>query len=301
MELQKLIKAYLDYIEVEKNRSPKTRENYERYLNFFIKTTGIAKLRELTPARITQFRLRLARAQSSFGEPLKKSTQSYYVIALRNFLKYLTKQGYDVVPPEIVELPRLGTRQIDVIEYAELERLLDSVKGSDLRGLRDRAILELMFSTGLRISELCKLNREINLEKGEMTVRGKGDKLRIVFISARAARTIEKYLEARADTNEALFVSLTRANQPKIIGRIIPRAVQRLVSFYARKAGIVGKRLTPHTLRHMFATDLLSNGADLRSVQELLGHSNISTTQVYTHITNKELKEIHKAFHGKRR
>lgn len=301
MEIAKLIKAYLDYIEVERNRSPKTRENYERYLNFFVKTTGINKLRELTSQNITNFRLRLARAQSASGEPLKKSTQSYYVIALRNFLKYLIKQGYDVPPPEMVELPRLGMRQIDVIEYAELERLLDSVKGDDLRGLRDRAILELMFSTGLRISELCKLNREINLEKGELTIRGKGDKLRIVFISESARAAMERYLEARGDAESPMFVSLTRANSPRVIGRIIPRAVQRLVSLYARKAGIVGKRLTPHTLRHMFATDLLSNGADLRSVQELLGHSNISTTQVYTHITNKELKEIHKAFHGKRR
>jgi site-specific recombinase XerD len=301
MELQKLIKSYLDYIEVEKNRSPKTRENYERYLNFFVATTSINKLRELTLPNITNFRLRLARAQNQFGEPLKKSTQSYYVIALRNFLKYLVKLGYDVPSPEVVELPRLGMRQIDVIEYEELERLLDSVTGSDLRALRDRAILELMFSTGLRISELCKLNREINLEKGELVIRGKGDKLRIVFISDRARAAIKKYLDARGDADDALFVSLARAKNSRVIGRIIPRAVQRLVSVYARKAGIVGKRLTPHTLRHMFATDLLSNGADLRSVQELLGHSNISTTQVYTHITNKELKEIHKAFHGKRR
>ncbi len=301
MDAQKLLKAYLDYIEVEKNRSPKTRENYERYLNFFLRTTGIAKLNGITAPAITNFRLRLARAETPSGEPLKKSTQAYYIIALRNFLKYLIKQGYDVPPPEVVELPRLGARQIDVIEYAELERLLDSVKGSGLRGLRDQAVLELLFSTGLRISELCRLNREINLDKGELTVRGKGDKLRIVFISDRARAAIEKYLDIRTDADNALFVSMTRAAKPRVIGRIIPRAVQRLVSFYARKAGIVGKRLTPHTLRHMFATDLLSNGADLRSVQELLGHSNISTTQIYTHITNKELKEIHKAFHGKRR
>ncbi len=300
-EIEKLLKEYLDYLEVEKNRSPKTRENYERYLRHFITQRGIVTLRDFTLDAIKDFRLALAREKTAGGEPLKKSTQSYYVIAIRNFLKYLAKQDYVVPSPEKIELPKLGDRQIEIIEYAELERLLVAPQGSDAKTLRDRAILEMLFSTGLRVSELCKLSRYIDLKKGELSVRGKGDKLRVVFISDDARKAVEAYLAARGDADEALFVSMSKAKQPKVLGRIIPRAVQRLVHFYAKKAGIVGKRLTPHGLRHLFATDLLVNGADLRSVQELLGHSNVSTTQVYTHLTNKELKEIHKSFHGKRR
>ncbi|MBI2604039.1 MAG: tyrosine-type recombinase/integrase [Candidatus Harrisonbacteria bacterium] len=286
-EIEKLLKEYLDYLEVEKNRSPKTRENYERYLRRFAKHSRAAALRDLTLDAIKDFRLALAREKTPAGEPLKKVTQSYYVIAIRNFLKYLAKQDYNVPSPEKIELPKLGDRQIEIIEYAELERLLEAPEGADVKTLRDRAILEMLFSTGLRVSELCKLNRYIDLDKGELSVRGKGDKLRVVFISDRARKAVEAYLAARGDADEALFVSM--------------RAVQRLIHYYGRKAGIVGKRLTPHGLRHLFATDLLVNGADLRSVQELLGHSNVSTTQVYTHLTNKELREVHKAFHGKRR
>ncbi len=310
-EIEKLLKEYLDYLEVEKNRSPKTRENYERYLRRFAKHSRAAALRDLTLDAIKDFRLALAREKTPAGEPLKKVTQSYYVIAIRNFLKYLAKQDYNVPSPEKIELPKLGDRQIEIIEYAELERLLEAPEGTDVKTLRDRAILEMLFSTGLRVSELCKLNRYIDLDKGELSVRGKGDKLRVVFISDRARKAVEVYLAARGDADEALFVSMSKAHlrqgsggqatQPKVLGRIIPRAVQRLIHYYGRKAGIVGKRLTPHGLRHLFATDLLVNGADLRSVQELLGHSNVSTTQVYTHLTNKELREVHKAFHGKRR
>ncbi len=301
MELAKLIKDYLDYLEVEKNRSPKTRENYERYLNSFTRKTGARTLLDLSLENIKNFRLALARATTPEGNLLKKSTQAYHVIAIRNFLKYLIKQDYDVVSPDKIELPKLSEREIEIIDYGDLERLLSSVSSTDLRSLRDRAILETLFSTGLRISELCALDRYLDLDKGEVTVRGKGDKLRIVFIAERAKHAIKNYLDARGDADEALFISLTKAKNPKVIGRIIPRAIQRVVAYYGRKAGIAGKKLTPHTLRHMFATDLLSNGADLRSVQELLGHSNVATTQVYTHITNKALKEVHKAFHGKRR
>ncbi len=301
MELKKLIKDYLDYLEVEKNRSPKTRENYERYLNNFLAKTKASSLGDLSLENIKNFRLALARALTPAGTPLKKSTQAYHVIAIRNFLKYLIKQNYNVVSPDKIELPRIAERQIEIIEYSELERLLGAVSGNDLRTLRDRAILEMLFSTGLRVSELCALDRYIDLANGEITVRGKGDKLRIVFVADRAKRAIKDYLGSRGDTDAALFISLTKAKNPKIIGRIIPRTIQRVVRYYGRKAGIAGKKLTPHTLRHMFATDLLSNGADLRSVQELLGHSNVATTQVYTHITNKALKEVHKAFHGKRR
>lgn len=291
-EIEKLVKEYLDYLEIEKNRSSKTRENYDRYLRSFLKSAAVKSIEDLTEDNIRQFRIRLARSG------LKKITQSYYAIAIRNFLKYLIKNDYEVISPDKIELPKLAERQIEIIDYADLERLLDAPQGNDLRVLRDRAILETLFSTGLRLSELCGLSRYLNLSRGEITVRGKGEKLRVVFFSDSAKRAIKEYLEKRTDAEAALFISLTKKGQ--VIGQITPRAVQRLVNFYSRKAGIA-KRLTPHGLRHLFATDLLINGADLRSVQELLGHSNVSTTQIYTHLTNKELREIHEAFHGRRR
>jgi len=314
-EINQLLKNYLDYLEIEKNRSPKTRENYERYLKAFIKFAppggGQGKIKtekDITLDKVREFRLHLARQTTRGGEEYKKNTQAYYIIALRNFLKYLIKNDYDVLSPDKIELPKIPTRQIETLNYKDLERLLDAPQGNDLRTLRDKAILETLFSTGLRVSEICGLNRYLDLERGEITVRGKGNKLRVVFLSDRAKKAIKNYLDKRTDTEEALFVSLTKAHStssgqaksPKIIGRIIPRAVQRLVDFYSRKAGI-GEKVHPHLLRHSFATDLLIGGADLRSVQELLGHANVSTTQIYTHLTNKELKEIHKAFHGRRR
>lgn len=287
-----MLKDYLDYLEIEKNRSGKTRENYERYLKLFFDKAGVSGIADLTENKIREFRVFLAR------QDLKKVTQSYYVIAIRNFLKYLIKNDYDVLSPDKIELPKIARRQIEIIEAADLRRLLNAPNGSDLRGLRDRAILETLFSTGLRLSELCGLSRYLDFKRGELTVRGKGEKLRVVFLSDSAQKVIKEYLERRPDTEEALFVSLTKSS--KVIGRITPRAVQRLVDYHARKAGIT-KRITPHGLRHLFATDLLMNGADLRSVQELLGHASVSTTQVYTHVTNKQLKEIHQAFHGRRR
>lgn len=315
-DINKLLKNYLDYLEIEKNRSLKTNENYKRYLRIFINFAKIKTEKDITMDKIRDFRLYLARTKTPTGKTLKKTTQSYYVIALRNFLKYLNKQDYDVLSPDKIELPKISARQIEIIEYKDLERLLDAPREQDLRTLRDKAILETLFSTGLRISELCGLNRYLDLNRGEITVRGKGDKLRLVFLSERAKKAIKNYLEKRTDTEEALFISLSKTqklppkadsplakkakNSSKIIGRIIPRAVQRLVNFYSRKAGIAD-RVTPHTFRHEFATDLLVGGADLRSVQELLGHASISTTQIYTHLTNKELREVYKAFHGRRR
>ena len=301
MDIMKLLKEYLDYLEIEKNRSPKTRENYECYLERFIRQQNVKTEQDITLDAVKNFRLALARTESAHGEPLKKSTQMYYVIAIRNFLKYCAKHDYEVLSAEKIELPKMQMRQIEVIDYAELERLLDAPEGDDLKTMRDRAILETLFSTGLRIAELCKLDRYIDLDRGEITVRGKGEKLRIVFLGEKAKHAIKNYLNMRGDTETALFVSISKEKKPKIIGRILPRTVERLVHYYGRKAGIVGKRLTPHTLRHLFATDLLQNGADLRSVQELLGHSNITTTQIYTHLTNKELREVHRSFHGKRR
>jgi site-specific recombinase XerD len=291
-DLEKLLKDYLAYLEIEKNRSPKTRENYERYLKEFLKFSKAKSPNDITEPVVREFRLALARRN------IKKITQSYYVIALRNFLKYLLRRDIKVLTPEKIELPKVPERQIEVLEYRDLEHLLSAPKGNDLRSLRDKAILETFFSTGLRLSELCALNRYIDLKRGEISVRGKGDKLRVVFLSDAARDAIQNYLDKRKDTEEALFVSLTKSGN--VIGRITPRAVERLIDERAREAGIP-KKIHPHQLRHSFATDLLINGADLRSVQELLGHSNISTTQIYTHLTNKELKEIHKAFHARRR
>lgn len=291
-EIETLLRDYLNYLEIEKNRSPKTSENYEHYLSEFLKFAKIRSPKEITDDLVREFRLALARRE------IKKITQSYYVIALRNFLKYLAKRDIKTLAPEKIELPKIPSRQIEVLEYGDLERLLATPKGNDLRSLRDKAILETFFSTGLRLAELCSLGRYIDLKRGELSVRGKGDKLRVVFISDSARVAIKKYLEKRGDAYEKLFVSIDKSG--KVIGPITPRAVQRLVTARALQAGIA-KKIHAHQLRHSFATDLLMNGADIRSVQALLGHANISTTQVYTHLTDKGLREVHEAFHGKRR
>ncbi|PIR98000.1 MAG: hypothetical protein COT89_01995 [Candidatus Colwellbacteria bacterium CG10_big_fil_rev_8_21_14_0_10_42_22] len=295
-EINPLINEYLDYLDVEKNRSPATRNNYERCLRRFVEKEGLKTLSDITEKSIHNFRVYLA--SSSTG--IKKKTQAYHVIVIRNFLKYLNREGHKTVLPDRVELPKVPTRQIKIVEYGDIERLLSAPKGSGLKALRDRAILETLFSTGLRVSELCGLDRFINIQRGEIAVRGKGEKVRVVFLSDRAREVIKKYLDKRQDAESALFTSISHGKSPKVLGRINPRTVQRVVNKYTREAGIPDK-VTPHQLRHQFATDLLMNGADLRSVQELLGHSNISTTQIYTHVTNKELRDVHKAFHGKRR
>lgn len=300
-ELERYIEDYLDHLDIEKNRSPKTVQNYRRYLHSFTRDQKAKTLKDLNEDTIRRFRVSLARKISPLGDTLKKNTQAYYAIALRNFLKYMVKRNMPLrVLPEQVDLPKTPQRQIEIMEYVDLERFMKGPQGNDLRALRDRALLELLFSTGLRVSELCSLSRYMDFKRGEITVRGKGSKLRVVFISDQAQKALAAYLAKRSDAEEALFVSLSKSKPPKVIGRIIPRTVERMVRLYAKKAGILGK-VTPHQLRHQFATDLLMNGADLRSVQELLGHSNISTTQMYTHITNKQLRDIHKAFHAKRR
>jgi len=291
-EIEKLLKDYLTYLEIEKNRSPKTSENYNHYIRAFLKFSGAKTAKDITEEIVRDFRIALARRD------IKRLTQSYYVIALRNFLKFLSRRDIKTLAAEKLELPKTPMRQVETIEYGDLERLLAAPKGENMRALRDRAILEMFFSTGLRLAELCSLSRRIDLKRRELTVRGKGEKLRVVFISDSAKKAIEQYLEKRSDTDEALFISLDRKGN--YIGRITPRAVQRLVAFRAKEAGIP-KKIHAHLLRHSFATDLLVNGADLRSVQMLLGHANISTTQVYTHLTNKELHEIHEKFHGLRR
>ena len=291
-EIEKLLKEYLDYLEIEKNRSVKTRTAYGRYLRDFISTTEIQRVSDITQDAVREYRINLARRD------IKKITQSYYVIALRNFLKYLIRRNIEVLSPETIELPKISRRDIEILDYKELERLLSAPQGAHIRPLRDKAVLEMLFSTGLRVSELCGLDRYIDMERGEFSVRGKGEKLRVVFLSQSAKKTLKEYLGARTDADEALFISLTKKG--KVLGRITPRAVQRLVDYNARKAGIMAN-VHPHQLRHQFATDLLINGADLRAVQELLGHANVSTTQIYTHLTNRKLREIHEAFHARRR
>jgi len=291
-KIEKYLEEYLDYLEIEKNRSPKTRGNYEHYLREFLKASEAKDPKDITEDAVRQFRIQLARKE------LKKVTQSYFVIAIRNFLKYLIKRDLQVLSPDRIELPKIPRRQIEVPEYKDLERMLNVPQDGTLRALRDKAILETFFSTGLRLSELASLSRYLDLRQGEVSVRGKGEKLRVVFLSDSCVDAIKKYLDKRSDAYEQLFISLSRRD--KVLGPITVRAIQRLVERRAKEAG-VPKHVHPHQLRHMFATDLLVNGADLRAVQEMLGHANISTTQIYTHLTNKQLKEVHEAFHARRR
>jgi len=297
--LKELTQDYLNYLEIEKGRSPRTRENYEHYLADFMTYAKISSPKDITDRLVREYRLALARRD------IKKISQNYYTIALRNFLKYLARRDIESLQPDKIELAKVSRAQIEILEYQDLERLLQAPQGDDLRSLRDKAILEMLFSTGLRLAELCSLDRYLNLERGEFTVRGKGDKLRVVFLSDRAKKAVKQYLDKRTDAEPYLFVSLSKIasdskKPPKVLGKITPRAVERAVEHWSKVAGIP-KHIHPHQLRHSFATDLLMNGADLRSVQELLGHASISTTQIYTHLTNKELKEIHGAFHGQRR
>lgn len=233
---------------------------------------------------------------------MKRRTQNYYLIAIRAFLKFLRKREVECVSPERIELAKLPERSLDLISPTELERLLESAKGTEERALRDRAILELLFSTGLRVSELCSLDSDIDLSRDELSVRGKGDKVRVVFLSPAAKDSIRAYLAKRKDMEEALFVNASaigKENKAKP-SRLTPRAIQMMIKTYAAKAGIT-KKVTPHVLRHSFATDLLSNGADIRSVQALLGHASINTTQIYTHVTDAHLREVHKKFHSRQK
>ncbi|HRY82496.1 MAG TPA: tyrosine-type recombinase/integrase [Candidatus Moranbacteria bacterium] len=312
MKLKELKTQFLEYLEVEKQRSPKTIENYDRYLEKFLVWAKIEEPREITDDLIRNFRLYLNRFVDEKGQNLKKITQNYYIIALRCFLKYMAKRDVKTLQAEKVEIGKTPEREVDFLENAEVERILGAASGVSFKSLRDRAILELLFSAGLRVSELISIDREkLNLKSGELSVRGKGNKIRVVFISDTASRALCEYLKKREDIDPALFVR-DSAGLKKFEGkkeknknksdnlRLTPRSIQRIVKYYAVKAGIV-KDVHPHTLRHSFATDLLMNGADIRSVQAMLGHASINTTQIYTHVTNPHLKEIHKAFHARRR
>lgn len=301
-ELWRLKREFLEYTEIEKGRSLKTVENYDRYLTRFLTYSKATSPSDITDSMLREYRLWLNRQttghKSPHSETLTKKTQNYYLIALRAFLKYLAKRNVQSVSPEIIELAKVGERSLDLITPTELSRLLSTAKGPELKDLRDKAIMELLFSTGLRVSELANLTVDTDFDSGEISVRGKGSKVRVVFISPEAKEVVRKYLKARKDVEEAFFVQITQGG--KVKGPLGRRSIERAIKDRAIQAGI-SKKVTPHVLRHMFATDLLSNGADLRSVQMLLGHANIATTQIYTHVTNKQLRETHQKFHSKRK
>ena len=311
-EIERLKREFLEYMEIERGSSLKTVGNYDRYLTRLITFSKLSSVKDITDDAIREFRLHLNRSPgvSVKGQSrgtMKKNSQNYHLIATRRFLKYLMKRGVTALSPDRIELAKVGGRQLDLMSSTELKRLLeaplqekDSLK--NVSALRDKAILELFFSTGLRLAELCSLNRDLDLSKDEFSIRGKGEKVRVVFLSDSAKSAIKTYLALRKDMDEPMFVQFSR-NKSVSDGdrnesaRLTPRSIERLVKKYSIIAGI-SRKVTPHILRHSFATDLLENGADIRSVQVMLGHANIQTTQIYTHVTDKQLKEIHKKFHS---
>ncbi|ETB64062.1 TPA: hypothetical protein DIC38_00915 [Candidatus Nomurabacteria bacterium] len=327
--LEQLKREFLEHVEIEKGNSLKTVNNYDHYISRFFDFSKITDPKDIDDDKIREFRLFLNRqpgvkVRGQQSATLKKNTQNYHLIALRSFLKYLMKRGITSLPPDRIELAKIKERSLDLISVDELNRLLkaplENSPRSDLgaksknnktlgptygnlKSLRDKAILELFFSTGLRLSELCSLNRDLDLSKDEFSIRGKGEKVRVVFLSDSAKDAIREYLKNRKDMDEPLFIQYSKNNKSRQGldsngGRITPRSIERIVRQYAIIAGI-SKKVTPHVIRHSFATDLLSNGADIRSVQMMLGHANIATTQIYTHITDRQLKDIHKKYHSK--
>lgn len=303
MNLEEAKRQFLEHLEIERGRSVKTIENYDHYLSTLFMYAKIKQPKEITEPLVREFRLWLNRQPGTkVGnrmEPMKRRTQNYYLIALRAFLKFLRKRDIESLSPERIELAKVPERSLDLISPAELKRLMNAPDLSTPTGLRDRAILELLFSTGLRISELCNLSiDDVDLTRDEFSVRGKGEKVRVVFISEEAKVAIHAYLAVRKDMDDALFIQYGKKAKNAKELRLSPRAVQRTLKACAIKAGIT-RKVTPHVIRHSFATDLLRNGADLRSVQALLGHAHIGTTQIYTHVTDKHLHDVHKKFHGK--
>ncbi len=309
-QLDQLKREFLEHVEIEKGNSLKTVNNYDHYLSRFFEFSKISEPKEISDDKIREFRLYLNRqpgvkAKGQQSGTLKKNTQNYHLIALRSFLKYLMKRSITSLPPDRIELAKIKERSLDLISGDELGRLLNApitnINEKDVslfaqsKILRDKAILELFFSTGLRLSELCSLNRDLDLSKDEFSIRGKGEKVRVVFLSDSAKNAIRGYLKNRKDLDEPMFVQYSRNSSKS--NRLTPRSIERIVKYYAIKAGI-SKKVTPHVIRHSFATDLLSNGADIRSVQMMLGHANIATTQIYTHVTDKQLRDVHKKFHS---
>jgi site-specific recombinase XerD len=322
--LEQLKREFLEHVEIEKGNSLKTVTNYDYYITRFFEFAKISEPKEISDEKIREYRLYLNRqpgvkVRGQESSNLKKNTQNYHLIALRSFLKYLMKRGVTSLAPDRIDLAKIKERSLDLISSAELNRLLAAPltlaptdnKFDAPKKLRDKAILELFFSTGLRLSELCSINRDLDLSKDEFSIRGKGEKVRVVFLSDSAKDAIRAYLKVRTDMDEPLFIQYSRntGNKRPNLGstrgsasntnRLTPRSIERIVKYYAIVAGI-SKKVTPHIIRHSFATDLLSNGADIRSVQMMLGHANIATTQIYTHITDKQLRDVHKKFHSKK-
>lgn len=308
MNVSDLIQDFLEYIEIEHGRSVKTVENYRLYLERFYDiasewVSGDFKPSDITPELVRKYRIKLNRSKNpQTGEGLSVITQTYHLIALRGFLKYLARRDIPSLDPSLIDLPHVARKQVTFLHYDEVENLLSVIPTDTENGLRDRAIIELLFSGGLRVSELVSLDRDsINLDRREFVIRGKGSKDRPIFISQSAADRVKDYLATRHDALPALFLNNSR-NQQSVdtsgnFRRMTARSIERIVEKYAKLAGIT-KHVSPHTLRHSFATDLLMNGADIRSVQALLGHSNISTTQIYTHVTDQHLREVHERFHS---
>jgi len=305
--LSDLITDFIEYIEVERGRARRTAENYRLYMERLVDFTGDICVSKINAELVRKYRLWLNRYKDNRGRELGRITQNYHLIALRSFLKYCARRDIPTLDAAKIDLPKVTKKQVSFLTFDEVSRLIESIDIKKPSGLRDRAILGLLFSGGLRVSELCNLNRDhINLKLLEFTVRGKGQKDRPVFISQMAAEFLKEYLESRIDNSIPLFINESRNIKFSVQGdkmdkagdnlRLTPRSIQRIVNKYAKFAGIT-KHVSPHTLRHSFATDLLMNGADIRSVQSLLGHSNIATTQIYTHITDPHLREVHAKFH----
>lgn len=309
MQLKEAVQQFLDYCEIDKNLSPKTIRMYSYYLNFFRdwileqQQDDSYEVEKIDENTIRDFRLYLSR---NYNNPhkgtLKRQTQNYFLVALRSFLRYLIKQKKKVMPPEMIELGKQKDRTIKFLQPEELERLFKAVEAKDEAGMRDKALLEVLFSTGLRVSELAKLDKDqVNLKTGEFGVIGKGGKARVVFLSKRATESLNAYLAKRKDPFKPLFIRYSGPKADEDLTdekrRLSVRSIERMIDKYRKKANILF-RIGPHVLRHSYATDLLSHGADLRSVQEMLGHKNIATTQIYTHVTNVRLKEVHEKFHS---
>lgn len=296
-----MIMDYIEHLEVERGRSAKTAENYKLYLERLIEFQGDVDVESLTPEVIRKYRLWLNRYKNPQGDELSLITQNFHLVALRGFFRYLSFRDIKSVSPEKIILPKVTRKQVTFLNYDEVTRLIEQINCSDESGLRDRAIIELLFSSGLRVSELTNLNRDhINTKRREFMVRGKGQKDRPVFVSPSAAEHVDTYLASRIDNLPPLFLSYSRNNISSMAGdyrRLSARSIQRMINKYARLAGIT-KHVSPHTMRHSFATDLLMNGADLRSVQSMLGHSSIATTQIYTHVTDQHLREVYDKFHS---
>jgi len=301
MYMSELLLDYVEHLEVEGGRSAHTAQNYTLYLERFVEFSGDITVDKITSELVRKYRLWLNRYKNDQDGELATITQGYHLIALRGFLNYLSKRDIPSLSPEKIDLPKVARKQVTFLHYDEVERLLEEIKTDDEAGLRDRAIIELLFSSGLRVSELVGLNRDhINTKRREFMVRGKGQKDRPVFISESASAHVKNYLESRKDNLPPLFLSYSRNIETTNSGdyrRLTARSIQRAINKYAKLAGIT-KHVSPHTMRHSFATDLLMNGADIRSVQVMLGHSSISTTQVYTHVTDEHLREVHEKFHS---